>query len=73
MEKAIQNCENCKHKFNLVQFRYSGNGCEHIEENGFICDIFASEGTMVWMTGNESAFDYGCECFIEKVYMNEKR
>lgn len=67
MEKAIQSCENCKHKFNLVQFRYSGNRCERIEENGFICDIFASEGTMVWMTGNESAFDYGCECFIEKV------
>ena len=68
MEKAIQSCENCKHRFDLVQFRYlSNNGCEHIEENGFICDIFASEGTMVWMTGNESAFDYGCEHFIEKV------
>jgi len=50
MEKAIQSCENCKHKFNLVQFRYSGNRCEHIEENGFICDIFASERTMIWLT-----------------------
>lgn len=67
MEKSIQSCENCKHKFNFVQFRYSDNSCEHIEENGFICDIFASEGTMVWMTENESAFNYGCEHFIEKV------
>ena len=66
MEKTIQKCENCKHRFDLEQFRYSSNGCEHIKENGFICDIFASEGTMVWMTGNESEFDYGCECFIDK-------
>lgn len=67
MEKEIfPRCENCKHRFDLVQFRYYGNECEHIKESGFICDIFAYEGLMIWMTGNESEFNQGCECFIDK-------
>ena len=61
-DTALVNCSDCAHRYRLERLHYpKRGGCEHTEMNGFICDIFANEGVMVWLTGE--CGEGGCEMY----------
>ena len=64
-EQNEPTCADCVHRYRLERLHYPKHGgCEHTEMNGFICDIFANEGTMVWLIG---------ECGVGGCEMYERR
>ena len=71
-DTALVNCSDCAHRYRLENWHYHeawnkgkyGMEVKHTEMNGFICDIFANEGTMVWLTG---------ECGVGGCEMYERR
>lgn len=44
-------CANCRLRYDLIRYDYSGGGCEHSDVPGFACMIFADEGKAIWMYG----------------------
>jgi len=59
-------CHNCKLRYDLVKFDYSGKGCKHTNMNGFICMLFAhEERKATWMVGSDEYTEL-CECFTPK-------
>lgn len=66
-------CKNCRLRFPLVKFDYSGKGCEHTDMDGYICMAFATQESgeppvAIWMVGNDENMDM-CECFQQKEEM----
>lgn len=60
MKECCSTCASCK---KLVKFDYSGRGCKHTDMEGYACLAFETEGTVIWMVGNDK--DHGmCECYI---------
>ena len=68
MNKNEPNCADCVHRYRLENWHYHeawhkgkyGMEVKHTEMNGFVCDIFANEGLMAWLTG---ASEGGCDMY----------
>ena len=68
-EQNEPTCADCVHRYRLENWHYHeawnkgkyGMEVKHTEMNGFVCDIFANEGTMVWLTGE--CGEGGCEMY----------
>ena len=61
----MENCKTCNKHLDLVKLDYSKGGCEHTDQEGFICLAFASEGTACWMVGQDENTGF-CECYTRK-------
>ena len=57
-------CENCKRWLELVMFDYQHGGCEHYDM-GHTCTLFANDGRIVWMVGNDPTVEQ-CEGYEPK-------
>ena len=57
-------CINCKNWMELVMFDYQHGGCEH-HNMGHACTLFANDGRIVWMVGNDPTVEQ-CEGFVPK-------
>lgn len=57
-------CANCKRWLKLEMFDYQHGGCEH-HDIGHCCTVFANEGKIVYMVGNDPE-DGQCEAYIPK-------
>lgn len=60
-------CANCKFNVKLQMWDYSliDKGQWKFEHEGFVCLLFASEGTVIHMRGVNENSEY-CECFTPK-------
>lgn len=63
-------CANCKYNVKLETWDYRRkDGVWKMFEDGFVCTLFASEGTVIHMLGVDE--DKGmCECFIPRKEKN---
>ena len=48
---AKECCANCTKCLKLKHYDYLEHGVDHIEMDGYVCLIFASEGQATWITG----------------------
>jgi len=44
-------CATCANRYDLERLDYSRGGCQHEKLGGYICMVFAGEGTAMWMVG----------------------
>lgn len=58
-------CANCRLCYKLEVHSYIKNGCEHATLPGYICMVFADEGTAVWQVGLDENKGH-CEMYTPK-------
>ncbi len=58
-------CATCQHCYKIELLDYSRSGCKHSDPDGFVCMVFADEGTASWMVGLDKQHGF-CEGYEKR-------